>query len=313
MPIVHRYAHASGVSLTDCTWIGLRWDNHYGFDFRKMESWILTPPAPGSQVPTPIICRPGRMTELWRSPGGTSYVPTFSGEVHIVHPTPRASGERVRTEKLGGVLSGAWGLSDEMVMVFGEDGWIGPGQPRYVMYLWDGARWRSIPSPGHVNGLGGSAPDLVYAVGKRGLIARWDGGRWERAHSPTTATLSRVLVVDESEIYAAGPGRRILQGSIYGWVEIATAPFDVHGLARADGAVWVSSAHEGLFRLDGAELVPAKASVAAEQLDARGASILATTNQAIVEVRGDQEVARVEGGGFVWLTEREPLSFRAGR
>ena len=321
MPILHRYAHACGPSLAESYWVGLRYDDQYGFDHRRMESWVLGPPAPGSQIPTPILTRLGRMTELWRSPSGHAFVPAFSGAIHHIYPAPRSTGERWRTEALKGVLSGAWGLSDNLVMVFGEDGFTGE-HPTHVMYMWDGGRWRLIPSPGQVNGMDGASPDLIYAVGHEGLIARWDGGAWQRIASPTTTSLNRVVIVDENEMYAAGPGRRLLLGSIYGWTEVLVAPFDIHGLARVGDTVYVSSAHGGLWTLKDGQLVPAKAKVDAERITSAPrtptpsaatsgpAKILATTAQAIVELTNELETARVDIGGFIWLSNRQPPLFR---
>jgi hypothetical protein len=335
MPTAHRYGNISGLRLTESTWIGFRYDPHYGFDHRRMESWVMA--TSGTRTPSLVLRCPGRLTEPWRSPSGVTFAPSYSGDVHVISPPVGTERARVRTDELEGVLTNAWGLSDDLVFVWGIRRWTERGGEN-VMYRWDGRSWSGVtpPSPGPetVHGMHGVRPDLIYAVGRGGLIARWDGHAWTRAASPTGSVLSRVLVVDETRMYANGPGRRLLEGSLYGWTQILTAKFGLNGLALraggggADGAgdgdgdgasaggkageagggaageqLWVASYSGGLWKVDGTALAPINEDISIAQWDARGEEIVMTTQDEILATTDGKKLTRIGLALFMRLHE----------
>ncbi len=64
-----------------------------------------------------------------------------------------------------------------------------PGGPATTLLLhWDGQTLQSVPSPdiGELDGIAGSAPDDIWAVGGGGIL-HWDGLTWRQVPSPAGA------------------------------------------------------------------------------------------------------------------------------
>jgi hypothetical protein len=116
----------------------------------------------------------------------------------------------------------------------------------------------------------GVAPDLVYAVGREGLVARWDGRKWTKVVTPGRGVLTDVHVVGEDEMYAVGSGGQLLQGSIHGWAEVLNASGPLFGIAKWKGEVWVAAEEQGVMKLAAPKLVSMKPNIKATGLDARG-------------------------------------------
>ncbi len=86
--------------------------------------------------------------------------------------------------------------------------------------LWDGARWRSVPTPNPggeslpnvLNAVDSASPTAIWAVGgfgfpERGLILRWNGSRWRAVRNPCRVELLGVDVVTASDVWAVGSSR----------------------------------------------------------------------------------------------------------
>jgi len=259
MKIGHILGHASGTSIGACHFLALRFDDRHGFKPDSGESWILQKVGGTTHLLRGGL---GWYTGLWRSPSGKVHVASSAGEVHVnPDPEPRAAPWRV--DRLAGTLSGIWGLSDDLVFTWGLRG------PGTVMYRYDGARWEEIDSPGEVVGMGGLSPKLIYAVGVNGLIARWDGSRWTKAPPVARGVLSDVFVASDDEMYAVGPSKQLLQGSVHGWTEMLEGPGPMFGVVKWRGEVWVGAAEHGLMKLEGSKLASVKPNIKAEKLDAR--------------------------------------------
>lgn len=137
------------------------------------------------------------------------------------------------------------------------------------MYRCDGRDWSEMESPGYVVSMHGISPDLIYAVGRGGLVARWDGRRWNKCVTHSTAMLSAVFVASPDEIYAVGAGGAMLEGSSSGWKQLLTGPGPMFGVAKFKGDVWVGAADHGLMKLVKKKLKAVKPNIKAEILDAR--------------------------------------------
>ena len=131
-----------------------------------------------------------------------------------MNPDPEPRAAPWREDPVPGTLAGVWGLHDECVFTWGLRGGAN------VLYRFDGRTWNELPAPGEILAMHGVAPDLVYAVGRDGLVARWDGRHWTKVVTPGLGVLTDVFVVDEDEMYAVGSGGQLLQGSIHGWAEV---------------------------------------------------------------------------------------------
>ncbi|MEM9189381.1 MAG: hypothetical protein AAGF12_09405 [Myxococcota bacterium] len=199
----------------------------------------------------------GHLRGLWRSPQKHLYVagrlgedPHAPRERGVFRGTRDAHGayrwDLIREE---GNTRGVWGLHDEYVFAWS----FGAGTT--TMSLWNGQSWAELESPGEVVSMHGIAPDLIYACGHRGLIARWDGSRWSRVANPAQGTVSSVFVRSEEEMYATAAGQLLLEGARHGWGTrlVASGPLDRVVVLGDD--VWVTSATLGLSRLDEDALV----------------------------------------------------------
>jgi hypothetical protein len=170
------------------------------------------------------------------------------------------------------------------------------------MWCWDGRSFREIPSPGLVISLHGIAPDFVYAVGAEGMISRWDGTAWKRVPGPTRSMLSSVYVASPDEMYAVGPGRKLLQGSVHGWVEVLTAPFGLHAVTKFAGDVLVGAGLDGLHRLRRNELEPVDPDIATMRFDSRR-HLLVSGREAIQESADLTKFHRVPSEAFARMVE----------
>jgi hypothetical protein len=251
---------ASGPSLSTCHFLLSRYDERFGFKPDSGESWIYQKDATGSHA---LRGQGGWYTGLWRSAAGKVYVAFSVGQV-LVNPDPRPRVAPWREDPVPGVLSGVWGLHDECVFVWGIRG------GKNVVYRFDGSKWEELPSPpGEILAMHGIAPDLVYAVGRGDLLAHWNGKTWRKVVSPARGVLVDVFVASESEMYAVGSNKQLLQGSVHGWTEVLEGPGSLYAVAKWKGDVWVGAADHGLMKLDGAKLLPVKPNIKARRLDAR--------------------------------------------
>jgi cysteine-rich repeat protein len=86
---------------------------------------------------------------------------------------------------------------------------------------YEGAAWAptALPAPVTINGLWGTAPDHVFAVGRAGAIFHHDGLGWTAQVSGTTADLHAVRGRGPDDVYAVGDGGVILHYDGSGWTQ----------------------------------------------------------------------------------------------
>ena len=294
MKLAHHFNHASGLP-TDFHFVGYRYPSRYGFTPEMGESYALQFRDSRTDA---LLRQRGWYTGLWRSPGGHVYVSDAVGRVHVnTDPMPRKAPWRF--DKLPGLLQGVWGVNDNFVVVWGHL------PNKEVMYRWNGSTWSEMESPGRVYAMHGSTPDFVYAVGDRGLIARWDGSRWHRVPSPTPTALTGVFVQGEDEIYAVGPGQKLLEGSVHGWSEILH--FDggmLYGVAKFKNEVWVGAGELGLMKLEKNKFQCIKPNIHAEKLEVRSALLISAPN-VIAFTDDGKKFTGLGTDGFIKISARD--------
>ncbi len=294
----HRYGEASGPSLDDCHVLAYRWDARREFHPDYGESWVLQ--REGGTMHA-LLAVGGWLTGLWRSPSGRAWTVDVEGRVRVSRGAdPRAGFDEFA---LPSVLAGVWGLDDACVWA-----WGGLGDDTHT-FLWDGASWRAVPSPGRVTAMHGLSPDMVYAVGTDGLIAWWDGGRWHVIPSPARVTLSSVFVASSDEMYACGPGRRLLEGTAHGWSERLAADAQLLAVACFAGNTWVAGPELGLTKLQRRALAPGPVKLAPSRLDVRGAMLL-TCEKLLAETADGVAFRGVDLAPYEALTRGHPKLWR---
>jgi hypothetical protein len=277
MRIGYIMSHASGLARTDFHFLALRYDERYGFKPSEGECWVLR--YTGGTLSS-LLGGLSWFTGVWCSPAGHVYVASADSAVHV-NPDPGVRAAPWQEHKVQGTLAGVWGLDDRFVVAWGVH------RGKGVMHRFDGKRWSPMDSPGEVYGVHGVAPNLVYAVGRRGLIARWDGARWNKVPSPTQAVLSDVCVADEGEMYAVGD-RVVLQGSLHGWTEVVEGTSHMFGVRKWKGDVWIGASGEGLMKLSRNKLVVADPEIKAERIDARGELIVSSPDAIAISADGKE-------------------------
>lgn len=258
MELDYAYHQMTGLGHALCHWLAYRFEADVGFRPEQGESWIGW--AEGPRLTTSIR-HTGWITGLYQT--DTKVWATEATGMVFFNPTLGLSApwESVRLE---GVLRGVWGLSDDHVFVWG----LHDRKP--IAFHWDGSEWREVGSPGFILRAHGSAPDLVYGVGQRGLIARWNGSTaFESVASPVAGTVSDVFVASEDEMYACTSEGELLQGTVHGWEVLLRHPVGLTCVAKWRDAVWVG-AEDGLYQLADEELTMVRPQARPIRFDARG-------------------------------------------
>lgn len=266
MGIEHMWAHASGIGVDDFSVLGYRFDSRWGLSPTEMDSHIVLS-EPGL-LRAPLLTS-GWLTGLWRSTTSkVTFVADAKTALHRVLPTPRDDGTFVDSETTPTSMAGVWGLDDEHVFAWGDAG------PETSMYRWDGRRWNDMPCPGRVFAMHGISPDVIFAVGERGLVARWDGHRWDIMPSGTRARLASVFVVSPDEVYACGTAGIVVEGSVHGFSMRMRAEAPLYSIAQFGGRLLVAGGPQGLLQIDGTNVEVLTAEVRAEKLEAREQLVL---------------------------------------
>ena len=119
---------------------------------------------------------------------------------------------------------------------------------------YDGGGWTAVtpaPTSSELQGLWGSGPNDVWAVGSAGALVHYDGSSWtELVSSPTSERLTSIWGSGPNDIWAVGFGGTILHFDGAGWNAVSPAPttddvYLVWGTGPDD--VWASAAENGTF------------------------------------------------------------------
>jgi hypothetical protein len=273
MEIETSYFSGSGSFFAGCCFIAQRYDRATGFKSGEGESWVfdMRDGADGKSLFTNVAASDSWFTALWRSPAANVYVTDADlAEVHSAHIPPGSANVTWRRTRLDSPLYGIWGLDDGCIFAWGST-----FQKDYPLFRFGGGAWNRVGDPGfRIYSMHGTAPDLIYAVGDSGRIARFDGRGWQAFPSPTSELLTSVFVVGGDEIYACGRQGSLLEGSSTGWGKIAEGPGlpgPLLAVVKWQEQVWVGAGRFGLLRRVGLtdQLEVIKPNIPAEAFDAR--------------------------------------------
>lgn len=296
MEVGYLYKMITGLERDSAHWLGYRFDAETGFHPERADFWIGS--MHGTEMRTSL--RHGLwVTGLYQT---DSVVWACESAGHVFkNPTLGLSSDW-EFITLRGVLRGIWGLNDDCVFTWGM------ADSRPIAFHWDGREWREVSSPGYIVRVHGSAPDFIYAVGQRGLIARWNGvNGFEQLPSPAKKTLSDVHVVSPDEIWACGHGGELLSGTEHGWETLLTHADELNCCAKWQDRVWVGGM-DGLHRLDGETLENIKPNLQPHRLDGRG-ELLITQPTMMIRTTDGAKFNAIFLDGFETLASRKSIEW----
>jgi hypothetical protein len=136
------------------------------------------------------------------------------------------------------------------------------GQSRQV-YRRAGANWVRMDTgmrkmaAASLEGIDGTGPSNIFAVGDYGTILHYDGSRWIELDSPTNRPLAAVRCAAPDEVYVCGNDGILLKGNRNAWQILASGEFSSHfwDLEVFDGKIWVAHS-QGVLRYDGTTVEP---------------------------------------------------------
>jgi len=309
MPLITLYQSASGPAYNAAYFLGLRFEEEEGFQPHDSEWWVMhTTPVDG-KTKTSIQYGTSRwLTRIWRSPAGVAYVSDAEGEIHV-NPDLRASDSHARWTRhsFPCPIMGLWGLDDQSVYAWGSTPKVG-----FHVFRWDGKVWHDLPSPGFdVLDVHGAAPDLVYAVGVAGAVARFDGRAWSRLASPVNENLVSVFVASGDEQYATGHRGSLLEGSASGWGKVAQGPstdWPLHAAVKWQGELWIAAGPFGLLKRAGttSRLDAVKPKLRATALEG-GEALVVTGDDMIAGTRDGKDFKAAAQGVLLSMRASKPL------
>ena len=291
MEIDYRYESVSGVSADRMFAIGVRFDAEYEHhDY--CESWCV---YIGPDVVTRSLGEATEYRGLWQAADGQVFIAHAAGLV-VHNADPVADPDAWTQHEIDASLSNIWGLRPDHVWA-----WAGYDQK---LFRFDGRSWLKVPFPGGwIRAIHGHADHFLFGVGHEGLAMRWDGMQWTKIPNGDT-TLSSLAVVDPdgNQIFAAGQGGELFEGSSNGLSKLLQHEHGILSLAWWRDELWVG-ALDGLHRLVDGKLEMVKDNIVAYALDARGPLIMTTH---------DFAAFTHDGVGFSGYTVRDFAATRAG-
>lgn len=271
--IEYKFGDLVGRDADDLLAIGYRYDSVGGFPWNCASYVVQTDPSALHALEGGV----GMYTGIWQSPTGRVYVADAHNAEVMTSAGPSLRSTTWRQHSVGFAPAGVWGLDDAFVLTWGGEG------NQEKMACFDGNAWQPMPAPGDmVMKVHGLARDLIYAVGKDGMIARWDGSRWHRVDSPVSSTLSSVFVASPDEIWACSNDGRFLEGSTHGWGHVLDHGEALFDVVQWRGTVWVAAPFEGLLSFDGKKLVNVKDNAFPKFLHAAPNALLASCDDRVM-------------------------------
>lgn len=283
-PLELAYEYHSASGWPDLfTMVGHRYDKTVGFaPPENMESWVVIYHRGEVTVALP---KTDWYTRTWMSPSGVVYVTDAAGAIHVNRDV-REHPQTWETFDVRPVMTGVWGLADDLVFAWGK---IGRDAP---IFRWDGRSWTEMPDLGVlVFSMHGIRADEIYAACDEGVLARWDGHAWHRVQIPTTERVPGVYVVGPDELYASGNAGTLMEGSAHGWGKISEWSCCLSAVAALDGQLWVAGGETGLLRRSARNsnvLEVADPEIVARAFDVRGSWMLISCDQEVCATNGTE-------------------------
>jgi photosystem II stability/assembly factor-like uncharacterized protein len=139
----------------------------------------------------------------------------FNGKLSTTPPSTKAD------------LNGIWGMPGEnSVFVVGAPREDDTQKLRYTIIRFDGRNWSPMetavvqPGYGQLNGVWGTSPTDVFAVGDDGIILHFDGKSWTKMDSGSTSHLYGVWGISSNSVYAVGNYGTILFYNGKQWLKV---------------------------------------------------------------------------------------------
>jgi hypothetical protein len=269
MSVTYRYLIASGRHVGDCHILASRHHEELGPARSSGEFYLLR----SHQGALHVVLHDRRwLTSMWRAPSGCVFVVASDGTVARAAATEPGA-EHWGTTVLPAVLTGVWGLHDDLVFAAG----LRANAP--VLFQLVNGAWVEIACPGYVRDMVFVDEQSGILCGHDGLLARWDGVAWQRLPSPVTSAIVGVTAASREEMYAQAGDYGILEGSPYGWVEQARLHYVITALAAHRGRLWVSVHGHDLCTFQSGVLTPRHVGFSVVQIDAREHLLAASTKQ----------------------------------
>jgi len=199
--LAYGFRAAQGKSVKNCYFLAHRWVAN-NWDDEALESWIGH--VSDGEI-TLIKGYQGRISGLWKSPLGSLFFSTPTKKGSHIHINKSLDPKYPNWDcyDLSFSVTGIWGLNDQQVFAWGNV----PNKKEQKLVCWDGTNWNEWPVPKKhttIAAIHGQHPDLLVAVGDRGMIQRWNGKKWKKIDSSVYDDLMNVFVADEDHIYACG-------------------------------------------------------------------------------------------------------------
>ena len=145
------------------------------------------------------------------------------------------------------IVNAVWGTARDDVWVGGASG----------IWHFDGARWRRVYDAASIDGLGGSGPHDVWAVGSHDAmpdVLHFDGARWTSyfGRLPRNQQFHLTGVTSTGhEAWVVGEWGTVLHFNGIWWIEHAKPTFGpLRAVAVDKDVVWVAGEGGGLYRFD---------------------------------------------------------------
>lgn len=247
---VYRYDSISGLALGRCAFLAYRTEPEIGLDPRRMESWVVLPSdnftEDGERLIAVELGITGFLTGLFYTESDTVYASEMHGRLYVRRQdggrprwTVTDAGDKVE-------LHGVWGLSDELIYVWGRDAW----RPR--LWVLNGGQLVAMPAPpARTTIIRGLRHDMLFAAGPHGFLARWDGSTWRRVRLSTLRNVTGLALVDDDTYWLTTDNGKLFEGSSHGWAVRAEHEGPLYDVASCAGGVWLAAGLMGLLKLQG--------------------------------------------------------------
>jgi hypothetical protein len=213
-------------------------------------------------------------TSLDESDGGTLYVVSMEGEMHVY----RNESWHVLDLQAPNGLNSVWAANDNESFAVGLEGERIHVRGDQFEVTRDNNRVR-------LNAVHGSSTAHVMAVGDHGLAFRFDGKQWHKVELPTNVNLLGVYCLAEDQVLISGAG------VLFRWDGDAWFDIEADGLNISDIAYWnkhfyLACGSNGVYFLQDDELV-IKKELTVYRLNSIGDRLFGVGNRMVTQFDGE--------------------------